>query len=770
MFRLSVGRRLGLVVVCSILAASAVSLFALSVQGDDGESLAVASVDAVASSVDAVISADLQAASQRLEVLALTADDEAGPIAEEAEDAGFVAIEVLALNADSRLNASVNLLALVRATGQTTVGASGSLEGSVIVRIATSLGEDENSTSTDLDLLVGAYDASDLISRVGQLGADSGMKVMLAVRNGSGEIVVIDPSEGDGSYNSPTALEVDTLALIEDAFTDGDAARRTDATIDRVESLATIQRVSGAEWVAVTSLPRDQIGANGPPLWLLPAFMLVAFVSLVPVLLFRRRLDRVVIGAQQLFQDRLLEPLNDDSDDEIGILSRSLQSLDERLHAEAELRSQSAATLQHRASHDPLTGLANRARLVEELTDALGKRDPVALIFCDIDGFKGINDSQGHEAGDIVLKFVASQLASVVPSTDLIARFGGDEFCVLIRAEPQPARDIAAKVERALDATVVVNDTSLRIGGSVGMAVAKVTDTPDSILKSADLAMYREKERRRGLRRSAQEAEGEIELSTDQIRLVYQPVVNIADGSIVGVEVLARYMHPVLGMMDPSTFLPPGTERSEFDNFDLVIMSRSIAQLSDWLSSGIVSEDFTMSFNLVPDHVSDPSSHRLIFDNLRQNRVPPAMLQIEVTEQRLHAHEDDLKNSLHILRSKGIKIAIDDFGIDGSNVDRLVQIPSDTVKIDRSFISEIDVDERAQARLRAILDIVAADGHVAIAEGVERETQADILKELEVPFGQGYLWHAPLSSIALTPLLGRASRWTRRKPPPTPVK
>ena len=441
----------------------------------------------------------------------------------------------------------------------------------------------------------------------------------------------------------------------------------------------------------------------------------------------------------------------------------------DRLQSEAELRSQSAATLQHRATHDPLTGLANRARLVDELTDALGGRDGVALIFCDIDGFKGINDSQGHEAGDTVLKFVASQLASVVPSKHLIARFGGDEFCVLIKAEPEEARELAAKVDRALDATVAVSDTSLRIGGSVGIAIAKHTDTLDSILRNADLAMYREKERRRGLRQSASGQDANVELSPDQIRLVYQPVVNIEDGSIVGVEVLARYMHPVLGMLDPSTFLPPGTEQSEFDNFDLVIMSRSIAQLSEWLSRGVIGEEFTMSFNLAPDHVSDPESHRKIFDTLRQNRVPPTMLQIEVTEQRLHAHEDDLMNSLHILRSRGIKIAIDDFGIEGSNVDRLVQIPSDTVKIDKSFVSEIDVDPRAEARLKAILDIVAAEGRVAIAEGVERIPQADILRDLEVPLGQGYLWHAPLSSLALTPLLGRASRWTRRKPPPSRV-
>ena len=401
---------------------------------------------------------------------------------------------------------------------------------------------------------------------------------------------------------------------------------------------------------------------------------------------------------------------------------------------------------------------------MEELTVALNNRNSVAVVFCDIDGFKSINDSQGHEGGDIVLKFVANQLGSACGPNDLIARFGGDEFCVLSRSEPQSARQLAGKVERSLDANCLVNGQQLRIGGSVGLAIAKVTDTPDSILKSADLAMYREKERRRGLRNPGGT---DIEILPEQIRLVYQPVVDLAEGNIVGVEVLARYMHPVLGMLDPSSFLPPGTERGMFDQFDFEILTRSIAQLSDWLSHGVVDERFTLSFNLAPDHISDSDSTRQIFETLRQHRIPPTMVQLEVTEHKLLAHQDDLINSLTTLRERGLKVAIDDFGIEGSNVDRLVQIPCDTVKIDRSFVSEIDVDERAQARLKAILEIVTTEGRVPIAEGVERQRQAQILRELNVPFGQGYLWHAPISALALTPLLGRASRWTRRKPPPT---
>ena len=348
----------------------------------------------------------------------------------------------------------------------------------------------------------------------------------------------------------------------------------------------------------------EDTGVVTLPAWLIPALIAIGALMLVPIALMRNRLKQLSVAAEQLGRGRLLEPLTDNSTDEIGVVSRALERIDDRLHNEEGLRSQSAAALQHRASHDPLTGLANRGRLVEELTDALDNREAVAVLFCDIDNFKGINDTHGHEAGDLVLKFVAEQLASACGPSDLISRFGGDEFCVLSRSGATAARQLAGKVERALDSTCVVNGNQLRVGGSVGMAIAKITDTPDTVLKSADLAMYREKERRRGLR-SAARGINEHEIQPEQIRLVYQPVVDITDGTIVGVEVLARYMHPVLGMLDPSSFLPPGTERGEFDKFDLEILTRSITQLSDWLAHGIVDERFTLSFNLKPDHVSD---------------------------------------------------------------------------------------------------------------------------------------------------------------------
>lgn len=764
MLRLTVGRRLALVVAFSIIALTIVVLLVLRGQASEARSQAEEFVDGVAVPTASFIAADLEMAGDQLAEIAArtTAAERAGDVAISNDD--YLTFEIVPDGEASELNATSNVLE--RARVDTVIGSTRTFDETVAVLIATPLPPTDGTTQGTV--LVAAYDASDLIERITNIGEETATEALLAVRNSAGNVVVFTPSlRSDGEPLGEIGSQAQELV---DRVLGGENELTTDGVnIDGVDSVVSVQRITGVEWVLIASTPEEGITAGAVPLWLLPVFALIGALSLIPIAVMRSRLQRVVQGARELYEGRLQDPLYDDNDDEIGILSRSLQSLDERLQSEAELRSQSAANLQHRATHDPLTGLANRARLVDELTEALNNREDLALIFCDIDGFKGINDSQGHEAGDLVLKFVAEQLASAVRPSDLIARFGGDEFCVLVRAESQTAREVAAKVERSLDSTVVVNDTSLRIGGSVGIAIGKVTDTADSILKNADLAMYREKERRRGLRQAARGTLTDLEISTDLIRLVYQPVVNITDGSIVGVEVLARYLHPVLGMMDPSTFLPPGTERGEFDKFDLEILSRSIAQLSDWLSNGIIDERFTMSFNLLPDHVSDSDSHRIIFDTLRQHRVPPTMLQIEVTEHRLHAHEDDLMNSLHTLRGRGIKIAIDDFGVEGSNVDRLVQIPSDTVKIDRSFVAEIDIDERAEARLKAILDIVATEGRVAIAEGVERLGQADILLELDVPLGQGYLWHAPLSALALTPLLGRASRWTRRKPPPTRV-
>ena len=762
MLRLTVGRRLALVVAFAIIAITIVVMVVLRGQAAEARAQAENHVESVALPVSSFLASGLENAGDQLASFVSTLDDE--QLAGEApiSDDSFLAVEVVLAGEPSTLDATENMVD--RARVNTVIGSTRSFGDAVAVLIATPLPPIEGEDA--VPVLVAAYDTERLVGPVTTISEETNIDVLLTVRNSEGNVVVFaDTGEGAGDGN-PVGRQA--RSMIDEVLGGQDALTSNAIEVNGVSSVVAMRRIPGVEWVVVAATPTDGITGGSVPLWLIPAFAVIGAFSLIPIALMRRRLGLVVRGAQELYLGRLQEPLTDESEDEIGIMSRSLQSLDTRLQDEAELRSQSAATLQHRATHDPLTGLANRGLLVENLTEMLRNRRDVAVIFCDIDGFKGINDSQGHEAGDLVLKFVAEQLASAVRPADLIARFGGDEFCVLVRGEPQVARDIAAKVERALDATVVVNDNPLRIGGSVGLAAAKVTDSADSILKNADLAMYREKERRRGLREAAR-GDSDVEVSTDQIRLVYQPVVNISDGSIIGVEVLARYMHPVLGLMDPSSFLPPGTERGEFDKFDLEILSRSIAQLSEWLSNGIIDERFTMSFNLLPDHVSDSDSHRIIFDTLRQHRVPPTMLQIEVTEHRLFAHEDDLLNSLNTLRGRGIKVAIDDFGVEGSNVDRLIQIPSDTVKIDRSFVSDIDVDPRAAARLKAILDIVAAEDRVAIAEGVERTDQADILRGLNVPFGQGFLWHAPLSALALTPLLGRASRWTRRKPPATRV-
>ena len=762
MLRLTVGRRLALVVAFAIIAITIVVMVVLRGQAAEARAQAENHVESVALPVSSFLASGLENAGDQLASFVSTLDDE--QLAGEApiSDDSFLAVEVVLAGEPSTLDATENMVD--RARVNTVIGSTRSFGDAVAVLIATPLPPIEGEDA--VPVLVAAYDTERLVGPVTTISEETNIDVLLTVRNSEGNVVVFADTGEEAGDGNPVGRQA--RSMIDEVLGGQDALTSNGIEVNGVSSVVAMRRIPGVEWVVVAATPTDGITGGSVPLWLIPAFAVIGAFSLIPIALMRRRLGLVVRGAQELYLGRLQEPLTDESEDEIGIMSRSLQSLDTRLQDEAELRSQSAATLQHRATHDPLTGLANRGLLVENLTEMLRNRRDVAVIFCDIDGFKGINDSQGHEAGDLVLKFVAEQLASAVRPADLIARFGGDEFCVLVRGEPQVARDIAAKVERALDATVVVNDNPLRIGGSVGLAAAKVTDSADSILKNADLAMYREKERRRGLREAAR-GDSDVEVSTDQIRLVYQPVVNISDGSIIGVEVLSRYMHPVLGLMDPSSFLPPGTERGEFDKFDLEILSRSIAQLSEWLSNGIIDERFTMSFNLLPDHVSDSDSHRIIFDTLRQHRVPPTMLQIEVTEHRLFAHEDDLLNSLNTLRGRGIKVAIDDFGVEGSNVDRLIQIPSDTVKIDRSFVSDIDVDPRAAARLKAILDIVAAEDRVAIAEGVERTDQADILRGLNVPFGQGFLWHAPLSALALTPLLGRASRWTRRKPPATRV-
>jgi len=754
-FRLTVGRRLALAVAIALSAVLLLVLVARS--GLQVEALARSTEQrtAIAGSLASSIENELNVASELLEVTAsqIAPESETPGISNELESRGFIRAELLQTGERSELNATSNFL--TRARAGTTIGATLDVGGSIGVLLGTPV-------PATGEILVGAYDVSGILVAVSEVQVGSSTEALLAVRDSDGRPLIFSPSRHNqdqqvGIPDPPTSAILNAVLNGEEEF------NSSDQLFNGRRSVITAQRIAGVEWVLSVTTDRAEVVSSLLPVWLLPGIIAVGLIALLPIAVLRSRLQTVTRGAQDLSRGRLETTLNDSATDEIGVLSRTLKSLDDRLQAEENRRSRAATSLEHQATHDPLTGLANRGKFVEELTIALNDRKSAALLFCDIDNFKGINDTHGHDAGDVVLKFVANQLGSVCGPSELIARFGGDEFCVLSRTTAQGARQLAGKVERALDTTVAVRDNQLRIGGSVGLAIAKVTDTPDSLLNSADLAMYREKERRRGLRNSAQGGVDDLEVSLEQIRLVYQPVVDITDGQILGIEVLARYMHPVLGMLDPSSFLPPGTEPGMFDQFDLEILTRSIAQLGEWFSAGVVDERFTMSVNLKPDHVSDSDSTRKIFDILRQHRVPFSMLQIEVTEHRLHTHADDLINSLHRLRERGIKVAIDDFGVEGSNMDRLLQIPSDTVKIDRSFVSEIDVDERAQARLKAILEIVATESLTPIAEGVERKTQAEILEQFGVRLGQGFLWHAPISALALTPLLGRASRWTKRR-------
>lgn len=759
MFRLTVSRRLALIIVVTALATMIIAWAAIQQAYGRATTDSLEALDTIAAPMALAIDADLGRALQQLEAEAATVT--AVGVADTVQrlgDSGFVGTRLVdPLTTDPPIEVTTNFLQ--RASAGPAIGSTRVLAGRVAIVMGAPVVEGDQAG----DVVVTVYDVGPIIDMVRSPVGDT--EALLAVRNSDDQIAIFTPARSNGG-RPVGVVDADTAALVEEAAESESVIRRESAQLLGDEAVVVMTWIDSARWVLILHEPVVTGGIFGLPIWVPALLTLVVVASLWPVFVLRRRLKNVVLGATQLSRGQLAQQLVDDGDDEIGQLARTLVSVDDRLQLDTEQRGRSAAMLQHRATHDPLTGLANRSRLMEDLAEALRTREPVAVLFCDIDDFKGINDNHGHEGGDLVLKHVADQLATACGPRELLARFGGDEFCVLSRTEATEARALARRVERALDTSCVLNDTQQKIGGSVGLAVAKVTDTPDSLLKSADLAMYREKERRRGLRRSRRAEDRRETISPEQIRLVYQPVVELIEQRIVGVEVLARYMHPELGQLDPSSFLPPGTERGVFDTFDLEIMTRSIDQLTEWLEHGVVDDRFTLSMNLAPDHVSDTVSARRILDIVRQRRVPASMVQIEVTEHKLHAHEDDLIRSLTTLREHGIKVAIDDFGVEGSNVDRLVQIPSDVVKIDRSFVSEIDVDERAENRLRAIFEIVTTEGRIAIAEGVERQAQARVLRHLGVPYGQGYLWHAPISALALTPLLGRASRWSRKKPAP----
>jgi diguanylate cyclase (GGDEF)-like protein/PAS domain S-box-containing protein len=433
------------------------------------------------------------------------------------------------------------------------------------------------------------------------------------------------------------------------------------------------------------------------------------------------------------------------------------------------------AVLVHEANHDSLTGLGNRRLFTERVEEALraarwaapGAAGP-AVLFVDLDGFKVLNDSLGHEIGDQVLSVLARRLAGAVRPGDLVCRLGGDEFAVLAHRVPsaEVAVALAERVGEALGRPVQFGHDELVITASIGVVLAERASTPGSLLRDADAAMYRAKAngRRRAelftpdireaaLVRHRIEHDLRRAIDADQLRLHLQPLWSLAEGRWTGAEALVRWQHPARGLVSPGEFLPIADEVGLLGAIGEWVVADAVRVASAWRAAGPPLDRLVVWVNLAAVQLTDPDLPRQVLGRLDRAGLPPSQLGVEVTETVVVADVARVRRNLQELRSAGVRVALDDFGTGLSSLTHLDRLPLDVVKLDGSFVRGVVDDARTTELVRGIVALVHALGLQVVAEGVELPDELAALVELGVDTAQGFHLARPVPELEVDPLV-----------------
>jgi diguanylate cyclase (GGDEF)-like protein/PAS domain S-box-containing protein len=468
---------------------------------------------------------------------------------------------------------------------------------------------------------------------------------------------------------------------------------------------------------------------------------------------------------------RVVEAVIDDlrADPTVGGLVLTAHDVTERHELEQQLT--------HQAFHDALTGLPNRALLVDRVTHALHhaarNQRNVALLFLDIDDFKTINDSLGHVAGDEVLKQVADALRSCLRVSDTAARLGGDEFALLLEDAQEieyAATAVADRVLQAVSAPVYVGNTEILVRVSIGIVVGGVGQTADELLRSADVAMYHAKHTGGGrhavfapemhqavLNRLELKADLERAFKEDELDLHYQPIVEIVTGRVVSLEALLRWTHPVRGPISPAEFIPFAEETGLIYAIGDWVLARACRDIQVLQAALPGHRELTVNVNLSARQILQPPFCSRVMDVLNATGLTSDRLMLEITESTLMEDVEGVSLRLAQLRTLGVGIAIDDFGTGFSSLSYLQRFPVDQLKIAREFVNDIAVDPRTTRLVDAIVRLADSLDLRTVAEGIELELQRERLASLGCALGQGYLFARPQPLDAVVGSLLEAS-------------
>ena len=482
--------------------------------------------------------------------------------------------------------------------------------------------------------------------------------------------------------------------------------------------------------------------------------------------LSRRRAEQQVALANEE-----LRRANEDLERRVEERTRRLIDANQRLKEEIADREELQARSQYLAYHDSLTGLGNRLLFKEQLDEALKDVSvtphPLAVLFLDLDGFKAVNDTLGHSVGDLLLKSIATKLRDLLPSTDRIARLGGDEFAILQMSSPQPASStsLAERIIEIVAQPHNIDGHDVTVGASVGIATARPGEmNTESLLKSADLAMYSAKSEGRGTyrifdpqmdaivqTRRSLERDMRTSLAQGGFELYYQPLVNLQTKRVTAFEALMRWNHKERGAVPPLEFIPVAEDMGLIVQLGEWALRRACTEAMEW------PDDVRVSVNLSPLQFSKGSLVSTVVSALASSGLAASRLELEITESVLLEKSERNIAILNQLRELGVRISMDDFGTGYSSIGYLRSFPFDKIKIDQSFVRDLLVDKGSLAIVRAIASLGVSFGMTTTAEGVETEEQMRCLNLEGCIEVQGYLYSKPVPTGEVASVLARLS-------------
>jgi diguanylate cyclase (GGDEF)-like protein len=486
----------------------------------------------------------------------------------------------------------------------------------------------------------------------------------------------------------------------------------------------------------------------------------------VPIVILSGLQDELlaVKAVQEGAQDYLIKGRVDGA-----LLGRSINYAIERKRAEMELA--------HQAMHDGLTGLPNRTLFMDRLKHAIARADRhealVGVMFLDLDGFKLINDSLGHDAGDRLLAALADRLREVLRTSDTAARFGGDEFTLVCEdvSSESDVIHIAERILSAVDAPFELENERLFVTASMGIVTTEGRDEDaESLIRDADAAMYRAKERGAswelfddGMRSRMKERMGaetalRKAVAREELRILYQPQVDIRTGEIFGVEALLRWDHPERGLIEPDEFIWLAEETGTITEIGAWMMEQVCLQASRWRAVSLDGSVPQIAVNLSGRQHRDPNLVTIVKRALEESGTEPSTLCLEINESVVMKDVDSALDTLRSLKDLGVKLSIDNFGTGYSSLSCLKRFPVDMLKVDRSFVAGLGHDPEDAAIVAAVISLANSLGLLVIAEGVETAAQAAELRVMGGHAGQGFYYGRPRPSEAIAALLGGSLR------------